>query len=113
MKKRYLIPVLLVILVVVGILGVSCDNSSRLTRDEQEQKILELQRQNEELRGQLDALSAAVEELKKEQSKPSYQPPLGQNSSSQDNWDFWDAYDYKQDKARKEMDDAIDFALGR
>jgi hypothetical protein len=89
MKVRYLTPILLVILIVGGMLGVSCDNSSRLTpdkADKQEQKIIELQRQNQELRSQLDALSAAVEGLKQKQSTPSYQPPLGQPGSSPGSW---------------------------
>lgn len=65
----------------------------------------------EKLKGQLDALSAEVEGLKQKQSAPSYQPPVGDTFPS--NWDFWDAYDYKQDKARQELDDLIDFATNR
>ncbi len=86
MKKRYLIPILLVILIVGGMLGAGCNTSSKLTADEYEQQIIELQRQNEELRQQLDALSAVVEGIKQEQSQPSYQPPPSGTSRSNDSW---------------------------
>lgn len=96
MKKRYLIPILLVTLIVGGILGGNYRSSS----DKYEQQIIELQKQNEKLRGRLDTLSAEVGGLKQQkQSSPSYQTPLPtfQNPSYQPLPDEWQ----KQEKQRE------------